>query len=568
MNIFKIVKTNEKVFNNGLIFLLIFYPFIFIWQCGDLTDTGYMAYIFENFFENLKIGKVFSPVFLTDLIGATWFEIFPDFGIIGLKFLYLLFLYPIIFIIYLILKRVIENKTLILFSVFCGIVFSERCFNFVYTKDISCWFFLIISGFLLIKGVEEKKYKPIFFSGIFLSLAILCRIPSMIAIILIPLMLTYKIFYKEEKNLNHQFKFLFKNCYYLFIGFILCLLIFLLILNFLNLLNVFSDNFKSLNELSKSSHSPFLLIKKIFKEFVIFIPYSIFVITFLIFSSVVYKYLLKQKKIINFFLYIFLALFLVIIIDHDFTYNNKIMYIVPAFCLLPLLYSLINKDKFSLTVLVCLAFTFAQVFGTNTGFFLKLLYGFMVLLPLSIVILSSYNELVFRRLSFLTLPFSISGIMIILFISFTIRILWIYHVDYGLKSRFRAIYTIDNPKMAGVLTTKKNAKHIEDLYFAIKNCGNQNNSLFIYGHQPMFYYLTNKKPVLENFWLSDKMHQPQELFLKINENIFKTKKWPIIVDTKGNVLGNDGELALQKFLISNNYICKIDKPDFNIWVKN
>ena len=568
MDILKIIKTNEKVFNNCLIFLLFFYPFIFIWQCGDLTDTGYMAFIFENFFENLKIGKVFSPVFLTDLIGATWFEIFPNLGIIGLKFLYLLFLYPIIFVIYFILKRVSQNKTLILFSVFCGIVFSERCFNFVYTKDISCWFFLIISGYLLINGVEEKNTNTFFFSGIFLLLAILCRIPSMIAIVLFPLILAYKIFYKEEKNKKKQFAFLFKNCSYLLIGFFLSLLIFVLILNFLNLLNVFYDNFKSLNELSKSSYSPFLLIKKIFKEFVIFIPYSIFVIAFLLFSSVVYKYCLKQKKIIYFYLYIFISLFLIIIIDHDFTYTNKIMYIVPAFCLLPLLYSLINKDKFSLTVLVCLTFTFAQVFGTNTGFFLKLMYGFMALLPLSIVILASYKELVFRKLSFSTLPISISGIMVILFISFTVRILWIYHVNYGVKSRFRAIYTVNNPKMAGVLTTKDNAKHIEDLCFAIENCKNQDNSLFIFGHQPMFYYLTNKKPILENFWMSDKMHQPEELFLKINENIIKSKKRPIIVDTKGEVLGNDGELALQKFLISNNYICKIDKPDFNIWVKN
>ena len=68
--------------------------------------------------------------------------------------------------------------------------------------------------------------------------------------------------------------------------------------------------------------------------------------------------------------------------------------------------------------------------------------------------------------------------------------------------------------------------------------------------------------------MSDNMQQSEELFIKINKNIIKTKKWPLIVDTKNNVLGESGEKHLKKFLKQNNYYCKINNPNFNIWIKN
>ncbi len=565
----KIIISNEKIINYYLIFLIIFYPIIFIWQCGDLTDTGFVAYIFENYFDNIKANQIFSPTFLTDLIGAIWFKLFPNLGILGLKILYLLFFYPLIYFIYLILKSFSNNKTLLYFSILCGIIFSERCFNFVYGKDISCWFFLVISGYLFIQGIDFNRKKLIFLSGVFLMLASISRLTSVSGIVIFPIIILYKYFYKENKYIYNQFKSFFKT-YFLFLsGFVLSLLLFLLILKMSNLLDVFLNNFDSIGKMSSKSYDPFTMIIKISKEFLIFIPCTFLVILFFTIGSFVYKYSIKESKLIYFVVFVILILYIIVYFDHSFYHGHSIKYLAPAFCFWPLLYSLIKKDKFSTTVFVCIVIAVAQVLGTNTGFFLKLLYGLAIIFPLTILILDHYKTMPFQRINISTISYSISGVFIILIISLLTRIFFIYNVIYGTTVRFdSAIYLINNPKMKGILTTKENSKHIEDLCNAIKNSISNNKTLFIYGHQPMFYYLTNKKSIVENLWLNDGQRQPKELFLEITEIINKTKKWPLIVDTKQKILNEEGELELKKFLKTNKYICKINQKDFAVWVKN
>lgn len=562
------IKKNEKIINLSLIFLIIFYPIIFIWQCGDLTDTGFAAYIFQNYFENIKVNQIFAPTFLTDIIGAIWFKIFPNLGILGIKLLYLLFLYPLIYFVYLILKPFSNNKTFIYFVIFCGVIFQERCFNLIYGKDISCWFFLVVSGYLFINAIEKENNKLFFFSGAFLLIACLCRLTSVVGVILFPLTLFYKILYKEEKNYLKLFKLFFKNYLFFLLGFILSFILFLIILNFFNLLDVFLNNFDTVGQLSKKSYSLFTIFFSYLNEFRYFIPSLMFVILFLKLSSIIYSFSSNRNNLIYFVTYSISILFLICYLDRNYSHAHTIKFLAPAFCLIPLLYSLIKKDKFSTTVFVGIMIAVSQVLGTNTGFFLKLLYGLMILFPLTILILSNYSEIGYKNFNFLTLPYSLTGTFIIVFLSLLIRIYCIYNVSSEKYSRLKSVYLINNPKMKGILTTKENAKHIEDLFAAIENLIEKDNSLFIYGHQPMFYFLINSKPTIENLWMSDNQHESGELFMSINENIKKTKKWPLIVDTKEKVLNEEGEIALQKFLKSNKYICKIDKPDFNIWIKN
>lgn len=562
------IKKNEKSINFWLIFSIIFYPIIFIWQCGDLTDTGFVAYIYQNYFENIKANQIFSPTFLTDLIGAIWYNTFTNLEIFGFKLLYLLFLYPIIYFVYLILKPFSKSKTLIYFVVFCGIVFQERCFNFVYGKDISSWLFLVASGYFFIDAIKKESNKLILFSGSLLLIACLCRLTSVVGLLLFPIVIVYEILYKQEKNYFKQLKLIFKTYSIFLLGFISTLILFLAILNFFELLDVFLNNFDSVGKLSKNSYSISTLIFSYVLEFLYFIPSILIVVLFLKLGSIIYAFSLKKNNFIYFIIYSLSILFLLCYQDRSYYHGHTIKFLAPAFCFVPLLYSLIKKDKFSTTVLVGIIIAVAQVFGTNTGFFLKLLYGLILLLPLTILILSNYSTIGYKNFKILTLPYSITGTFIIVFLSIMIRIFCIYNISSEKDCRLKAVYVINNPKMKGILTTKENAKHIEDLYSAIESSINKDNSLFIYGHQPMFYFLINSKPTIENIWMTNNQHQPDELFNSIIENINKTKKWPLIVDTKENVMKEEGEIALQKFLKSNKYICKINKPDFNIWVKN
>ena len=427
---------------------------------------------------------------------------------------------------------------------------------------------MVICGYLFINAIEKENNKLFLFSGALLLIACLCRLTSIVGVILFPLILFYKILYKEEKNYLKQFKLIFRNYLFFLLGFILSFILFLTILNFFNLSDVFLNNFDTVGQLSKKSYSLSILIYTFFYEFIYFIPSIIIVVLFLKLSSIIYSFSLQRNNFIYFVIYSISILYLICYLDRNYDYSHTIKFLAPAFCFIPQLFSLIKKDKFSTTVLVGIMIAVSQVFGTNTGFFLKLLYGFIILFPLTILILSNYSKIGYKKFNFLTLPYSLTGTFIIVFLSLMIRLFCIYNVSNAKDSRLKSVYLINNPNMKGILTTKENAKHIEDLCAAIESSINKDNSLFIYGHQPMFYFLINSRPTIENIWMTNNQHQPDELFNSIIENTNKTKKWPLIVDTKGKVLNEEGEIALKIFLKSNNYICKISKPDFNIWVKN
>ncbi len=569
MNIFELKSIKLKTnFTEFFLSLLIFlYPFLFIWQCGDLTDTGFFALNYQNFFENLQIGKTNSITFLTDFLGATWFRLFPTFGIVGLKFLYLIFLYLILFFTYLILKIHTKKRTLLLLGILCAVVFSERFSMFIFSRDIASWFFLIISSYLIIIGLNRQKFLFIYFSGVFFALACLCRFPNIVLIVILPLMFFYINFYGYKYITRLNFLIFFKEYFIFLIGFLSVAAFFWGLLKYYFLTQTFLLNLDFLGTQNKTSYSSISLMKSYIYDLVIFIPHVLIVSSLILTTSLIFNYSKITKKISPIVVCIILLFCLAFLIYRGFSYSSNLKYLIPALCFLPLLFSLIKKDKFSNVVIVMLTMSLTQVAGTNTGLFLKLCYGFIVLLPLSIVIIGEQKKIVFENILINTRPILIYAVYIILFFCILARIGWIYHVDSGLSCRLKAIYPINNNLMKGIFTTQKNATHIKELCNSIKSNIKEENTLFIFGHEPMFYYLTKHQPPVKKFWLTNNLVQIDELFLSINESIKLTGKWPMIVDTKQKIMGDIGEKKLAEFLKDNNYIRIENKYDFSIWNK-
>ena len=71
------------------------YPILFIFQEGaDLTDVGFLAMYYQNFFDYSDIGRsVSTETILSTIIGATWLKAFPNQGILGLQFFNLFFIF-------------------------------------------------------------------------------------------------------------------------------------------------------------------------------------------------------------------------------------------------------------------------------------------------------------------------------------------------------------------------------------------------------------------------------------------------------------------------------------------
>ena len=165
----------------------------------------------------------------------------------------------------------------------------------------------------------------------------------------------------------------------------------------------------------------------------------------------------------------------------------------------------------------------------------------------------------------MTRPIYLAGIFFGLFLSLLSTIGTIYGVDGGLRSRIRCIYPIEHEKMKGIFTSKKNANNIKILTTAIDKNITDNNTLFIYGHKPMLYYLTEKEPPVKEIWLVNSIISVSQLFSELEASIFLKKKYPMIVDTKQHVMGEDGQKKLNTFLNKYNFYRVEDNQIFTIW---
>lgn len=560
-----LLEKHHRQINLGLAFILIIYPFSLIFQCGELTDTGFHAYNFQVFFENLGSNKIDFLGFTSCLIGALWLKAFPSLGILGLKLLYLVFLYASILITYLLLKHLIENKTILLTTMFCAITFSERYTNFCYQSDIISWFFLIATGFFAIKSFELKNFWFVFISGLLFGVAVLMRFSDIVFLLIFPFIIFYKNYYLEKNNLETKNSDTIKFFSYFNIGFIFTVLLFIIILSITNIKDIYFSNIEFFGGKVNNSHNPSNLLNSYLFELLRFVPHFIGVNLMLIVITFLYN---RTRKTNKFFLFIFfctLVFILIYLIYGGYSYASLNKYLIPAVCFLPLFYSIINKDKFSNYSIILCALALSQVSGTDTGLFLKLSFGSIALIPLSLIILLDKKEIVYNSIKLNTVLIAKLSIFLFTFFSIFSKFASVYGVGDGISIRFKAIYVVNNEKMKGILTTIERAKHIESLCNSIENNSNIDSKMLIFGHEPMFYYLTNRRCAVKRFWFANNAINTQELFADINNTIKSDNAFPLIIDLKQKRLGEKGEKSLRIFLNNHGYKLIEAKKDFNIW---
>lgn len=550
--------------NYLLIFIIFIYPIFFIWHGGDLTDTGFFAVNYNFAFENYANGKTNSLFILTDFIGAIWLKLFPFGGIVGLRILTLLFLYGAMTITYMTLKDLTTNKTILLIGLLTGLAFSTRFTSLIFNYDIASTFFLVLMLYLLCIGI--KLNKPLFFaySGMVLFLAFLTRFPNIVFIVGLPIIMLLNSFLNKGVNIKN----ILKNYIFYCGGFLLFFILFYTILNTNETWEVYLNNLSLLSSESKNSNSYSLstIFRQYFNELKQFTPHFLIVIFLVLPTSIVY--VSSSKKSFYFVIYSLLILGIATLYYSGFSYKNNIKYFMPAFCLIPLIISLLKKDKYLLIILLAITVSLTQVAGSNTGLFLKLSNGALFLIPLSLIMLYDYNEFSIYNIKIKTKPLFIIGGIILLFFSVVIRVGTVYHVDSGLSARLRCNQPIEHPKMKGLLTSKGNASYIKEMSTAISLEIDTNESLFIYGHQPIFYYLANQYPPVNNFWLANNVVNAKELFVQLEESVNLKHVYPLIVDTKEKVLASEGDKELNIFLTKHNYYTVTNNERFIIWKTN
>ena len=552
--------------------LIIFYPFLFIWQGGDLTDTGFHAIHCQNFFKDMTAGVIPSKTVLTYFIGGCWLEVFPRAGVLGLRILYVLFFQGILLFVYLTLKE-LKQRRVLLTGLLCGEVFALRFTGIIFNYDIVSAFFLMLTVVCIWRGFNKNPFWWLFAAGVSAGLAFLVRFPNILIALLIPAVFVY---YSWIKFRGHSFKekisLAVKQYVYFLSGFILVVLCFFMVLRINGLLGFYVSDLVSVKETlmdgsGKSGHSLLNILYRYAQDVRSFLPY-VLVVFFTGVAISCFDRFSKSRALT----YAVGGLCVLWAMSHfygSFSYGNSIRYFVPALCVIPVFFALIlklNSDArlCSLVLMACMI-AFIGVAGSNTGLFLKLSYGLLLLIPLLGLLLWNCRstEVAGMHVQWRAL-LSVSAV-IILSMSVIIRTGWIYHVSSGLRSRLKATHSVDHKLMRGIYTTRERAEYVNDVLHSINLFIRDDNTLFIYGHEPLFYYLTEHRPPVRTFWMANNVTEPRVLFKKLRDGIFRTGSFPLVVITKKDVLGEKGLSLLCDFLEENNYECLEKTGKYEIW---
>jgi hypothetical protein len=564
--------TKFSPIDGRLFFAIAIYPFLLIWQGGDLTDTGFHATYSQNFFSDLNEGKVKSLIILTYFIGNLWMQSFPELGVWGFRLLSAFFFTGSVFLAFLTLKE-LRPRRVVLAGLLCAQVFALRFTAMAFDYDSVSLFFLMLTACCLWHGIRNASYKWLFAAGLASGLTSLARLPDILILGLVPVVFLYAQWACQEKLFVKEIVWKSLKQYAIFLlGFAALACFFGLLLRSAGAWEVYFQNLVAVNDTlsgkdSGTSYSFLGLIKGYLKDIIYFSLYLFGVCSAAIAFSTILQ--ATKKKTVLHLLTILCVGVAFITFYGNFSYGNTFKYFVPALCVLPSIIAFVPHEsdtkQYGGLILIAWMVSLVAVAGTATGLFLKLAYGMLLLVPLLGVLMWNRNAENIWNLHIAWRPLLVTSAVIIILIGGMLRFGWIYHVDSGLMSRLRAVYPIEHSLMRNIYTTAWNAKHIEEVTRAVQRHIRPDNSLFIYGHEPLFYYLSQQKPTLFNFWMGRQVFTTENLFRQLEKSISQTSIYPMMVVTDKDRLGEEGSDLLDRFLQKYHYRCVEDSESFQIW---
>ena len=190
---------NTKVF-----FLLLFlYQLIFIFQGIDFLDEGFTATFYQQFYNDPSSVEYNFMFWLSGLIGGTFACLFPDSGLLGLRFLSILFTTSTILIVYNLLKNYL-NKTNLkigLLLVTLSVCHNPKIFHYNFLSIL----LYSATAALLFNGLKKNKWWLLLLSGMMVGLDVFSRLPSLVNLGLVIAIAYYGFFSNTSlKNIIFQ----------------------------------------------------------------------------------------------------------------------------------------------------------------------------------------------------------------------------------------------------------------------------------------------------------------------------------------------------------------------------
>jgi hypothetical protein len=203
----------EKTVKNSLLkktflpapntFFLLCFAFFLAWKITwclfwgvDLSDTGWHLDAYQKIFTNPEsVGYTFLYWF-TNVVGGTWFTLFPNSGLLGIRIFGLLIESATFLLAYNLLKNVFNPRVVAVGLVLVSFRATFIVAHFFYNPFSV--FLTVLAVFFLMRGLLKKSLPALFFAGFILVFNTFARLPNAILFALGSIILLAAFLHREN----------------------------------------------------------------------------------------------------------------------------------------------------------------------------------------------------------------------------------------------------------------------------------------------------------------------------------------------------------------------------------
>jgi hypothetical protein len=540
------MKMNFFLNPKFVIFLIILYPLLFIWQGLDFTDMGYSLTNYQQIFNDPESSGYFSfNLWLTNIIGGIWILLFGDsLGLLGANLAGVLVTYLTIGLSYLLLKPYIDRKYLLIGLLFT-LIFTKWFFLLHY-DNLTALFF-VASALFLTNGLKSANNWKVLVSGLILGLNIFIRLPNILGFSLILSIFFYG--YINKTSIMPQAK----QAISFISGYIIAILLALFTMKILGHYEIFTDSVNMLLNVSsdpQGHHNLGYLILNCIREYKRMIVYlSVGILGVLVVFNLLSLY--KSRNLYYIFIVMLgiVALFVLLLrlLYHNlhlFHYSDVVFLVLGILYTVLLLYATgIEKSNKQLRLInfVALLILIIIPFGAGVGLRLSI-FGMWIPIPIAYAYISRFKEIkvkisIVNDSDSTNLMLGLSswetkifrGVVFILLVMFSLYLAFgdTYN-DSG--NRIKMLYSVEHPRLRGIFTTQERAKVTQELLDEIPKYVNEDDYLLAYNEIPMLYFLTKTKPYLYNSWIEGEV--PYKVKQLLDKAIRERPNLPVVVKAK------------------------------------
>ncbi len=554
--------TQQKLLVKLSLLGIILYPLLFVWQGLDFTDMGYCLVSYQNFLRaptgilgwcNCAFGWLFSKLTF-------------DAGILTFKLGAVFLNWTILFLVYSLLRKQLPEKQLYLLPpiLLFTLVFCTRYYwTWLSYNHFTALFYILMVWFLY-NGLTKSSLWLIFFAGCCTVVNIFIRFPNILGLCFIGFIFLYA--WTKKYSLK-------KTCVWTGAYILGMLCAFLLILLMIWVCGHWQMVVESiagiLHKAGDKNEGRTYYIGNLLLLFYLDYKHVLLTTSAGITLIFILTQMLKQNKM-PYNIIIFSVLSLAI-----YPIMWRIEWLVPGLIYITLIstffYYWRKDDELSFLSLLAATVLFIAPLGSNNGIF-NSIYGNWLAFPLTVLILirlacnfSSENRLL-SKLHIERKFLQTAGVLLLITIFIGSLYTKLFSEFRDHTRRYRMLYSINEPYLAGVFTTKERAKTVSELLQELKEHTYPGMTVLGYNGVATVYFLTQTIPYLTTPWpvlmSKEKVHQAlkEKSQSHLPKIVFRatggtsTNYWPKYPQNKKIFQGNhESRRVLDEFVKEHGY---------------